>query len=88
MIGLSFENRISSYRFTVYNSGDPVPEEYRAKLFSKSTHGNKGSDGAGMGLYLINKIMQKRGGNISYEAKEDGSNFVFTFPTGISSAAC
>ena len=40
-IALSFENRISSYRFSVYNSGSPVPEEYRAKLFSKSTRGNR-----------------------------------------------
>jgi signal transduction histidine kinase len=88
-IALSFENRISSYRFSVYNSGSPVPEEYRAKLFSESTRGNLCTDGVGMGLYLIKKIIQKRGGDIWYEAKEDGSNFVFTFPAGISSSlAC
>ena len=83
MIALSFENRISSYRFSVYNSGSPVPEEYRAKLFSKFTHGNQGTDGVGMGLYLIKRIIRKRGGDIWYEAKEDGSSFVFTFPAGI-----
>jgi signal transduction histidine kinase len=87
MIALNFENRISSYRFSVYNSGNPVPEEYRAKLFSKFTRGNKGRDGVGMGLYLIKKIMQKRGGDIWYEAREDGSNFVFAFPADISSSA-
>ncbi len=87
MIVLSFENRISSYRFSVYNSGTPVPEEYRGKLFSKSAHGSKCSDSMGMGLYLIKKILQKRGGDIWYEAREDGSNFVFTLPSGISSVA-
>jgi len=88
-IALTFENLMSSYRFSVYNSGSPVPEEYRAKLFSTSTRGHQGTDGAGMGLYLIKKILQKRGGDIWYEAKEDGSSFVFTLPAGISaSAAC
>jgi signal transduction histidine kinase len=85
-IALSFENRISSYRFSVYNSGSPVPEEVRANLFSISTRGNQGTDGVGMGLYLIKKIIQKRGGDIWYEAKEDGSNFIFIFPAGISSS--
>ena len=52
-IALSFEDRVSSYRFSVYNSGSPVPEEYRSKLFSKSTRSNPCTDGVGMGLYLI-----------------------------------
>ena len=83
MIALGFENRISSYRFSVYNSGSPIPEEYRGKLFSKFTHETQDTEGVGMGLYLIKRIIQKRGGDIWYEAKEDGSNFVFTFPAGI-----
>lgn len=85
-IALSFENRISSYQFSVYNSGIPVPEDRRATLFSKVVRYNQSTDGVGMGLYLIKKIIQKRGGDIWYEAKEDGSNFVFTFPAGISSS--
>ena len=36
------------------------------------------ADGVGMGLYLIKKIIQKLGGNIWYEAKGHGSNFVWT----------
>jgi signal transduction histidine kinase len=34
----------------------------------------------GIGLYLIKRIIQKLGGNIWYEAKEHGSNFVLTLP--------
>ncbi len=85
-IVLGFENRISSYRFSVYNSGNPVPEGVRAKLFSKSTRGSQDTDGLGMGLYLIKRILQNRGGDIWYELKEGGSNFVFTFPAGASSS--
>jgi signal transduction histidine kinase len=32
----------------------------------------------GLGLYLIKTILQKHGGDIWYESKENGSNFVFT----------
>jgi signal transduction histidine kinase len=34
----------------------------------------------GLGLYLIRKVIQRMGGEIWYEAKQDGSNFVFTLP--------
>ena len=38
--------------------------------------------GLGIGLYLIKRIIQRLGGAIWYEAKEHGSNFVFTLPIG------
>ncbi|OGP94442.1 MAG: hypothetical protein A2157_01450 [Deltaproteobacteria bacterium RBG_16_47_11] len=43
-------------------------------------HGKEEAGGTGLGLYLINKVIQKLGGEIWYEAKETGSNFVFTLP--------
>jgi signal transduction histidine kinase len=76
----------SSYRLNVHNSGKPIPEEYRDKLFTKfgrfgnNGNGNEMGDGMGLGLYLIKTIVQKHGGDIWYEAKEDGSNFIFTLP--------
>ena len=87
-IALGFEDHRSFYRLNVYNSGKPVPEECRGKLFSKFTCGNNGngdgpSHGLGLGLYFIKMIVQKCGGEIWYEAKEDGSNFVFTLPSGV-----
>jgi signal transduction histidine kinase len=87
MIALGFEDHGSSYQLNVYNSGKPIPAEYRDNLFSKSVHignGGKGDgspEGMGLGLHLIKKIIQKQGGDIWYEAKKDGSNFVFTFPS-------
>lgn len=84
MIVLGFEDHGSAYQLNVYNSGKPIPEEWRDKLFKKFTpigNHNKGNfDGMGLGLYLIKKAIQKHGGNIWYEAQEHGSNFVFTIP--------
>ncbi len=86
MIALGFENRGSTYQLNVYNSGSPIPEEYRKKLFTKFLEiGNRNNEkeatnGTGLGLYLIKKVLQKLGGDIWYEPKLYGSNFVFTIP--------
>ena len=86
MITIGFEDRGSCYRLNVYNSGKPIPEEYRERLFTKvmgsgnRENGKERADGTGLGLYLIHKVIQKLGGDIWYEAKENGSNFVFTLP--------
>ena len=86
VIALGFEDHGSSYQLNVYNSGRPILEEYRNKLFTKFTgianraDGKDGTSGTGLGLYLTKKVMQKLGGYIWYEAREDGSNFVFTLP--------
>jgi signal transduction histidine kinase len=81
---LGFEDHGSFYRMSVYNSGQPIPDQYRNKIFTKfmsfRNNGNGGPDGMGIGLYLLKKIILKLGGDIWYEAEEDGSNFIFTIP--------
>jgi len=83
-LAFGFEIRGSCYQFNVYNSGHPIPEQFRDKLFSKFSRieecGEQDSEGMGLGLYLVKEIIQKHGGDIWYEAKEGGSNFVFTLP--------
>ena len=86
MITVGFEDQGSWYRLNVYNSGKPIPEPYRERLFEKSMgnvngqNGKEQADGTGLGLVLVNKVIQKLGGEIWYEAKKNGSNFVFTLP--------
>jgi len=84
VIALGLEDQGPSYQFNVYNSGTPIPEEYRSRLFTRfveiSNHSNR-KNGTGLGLYLAKKVVQKLGGYIWYEAREDGSNFAFTLPT-------
>ncbi len=93
VIAIGFQDQGSCYRLNVYNSGKPVPEPYRKKLFTKFMEnercGNRREepDGMGLGLYLIQKVIQRLGGKIWYEAKENGSNFLFTLPSGSVSCA-
>jgi len=81
-ISFGFEQHESHYRLNVYNSGRPIVEEDREKLFTR--FGRIGAlegptpDGVGLGLCLCREIILEHGGEIWYEARPDGSNFVFT----------
>ena len=81
-ISFGFEQRESHYRLNVYNSGRPISEEDREKIFDRfeRIEPSEGStpDGVGLGLSLCREIILEHGGEIWYEAHPDGSNFVFT----------
>jgi signal transduction histidine kinase len=83
-VAFGFEDHGSCYKLNVFNSGEPIPEDFRDKLFSKfsriASDGEVVAKGMGLGLYLVKDIVLKHGGDIWYEAKENGSNFVFTLP--------
>jgi len=82
-IAFGFEDHGSFYRLNVYNSGRPIPEECRDRLFTKFTHIDDGAekkDGFGMGLYLIREIVRKHEGDMWYEPRNDGSDFIFILP--------
>ena len=81
-ISFGFELHESHYRLNVYNSGNPVPEPDRGKLFSRferiEIEGRPFREGVGLGLSLCHDIILDHGGEIWYEALPNGSNFVFT----------
>lgn len=82
-IAFGFEDHGSFYRLNVYNSGNPIPEEYRDRLFTKFSHMDDGAekkDGFGMGLYLIREIIRKHEGDMWYEPRPDGSDFILILP--------
>lgn len=74
----------SYVRCHVYNSGKPIPDELRGRLFTGfckiSRNGGHASNGIGLGLHLIHKVLKQHGGDIWYESEPGGSNFVFTLP--------
>ena len=79
-IGFEVEDQNTVYCGKVFNSGKPVPEQHRNKLFTKFTRYYSSGNGTGLGLYLSRQIFQMHGGNIWYEARPCGSNFLFTLP--------
>ncbi len=85
-IVIDWQRQGNDCRLNVYNTGRPVPERHRSLLFANFTgkmrRAKKGGAGLGLGLSLSRDIIAKHGGDIRYEPKQDGSNFVVTLPQG------
>jgi len=83
-IAFGCEDCGSYYKLNVYNSGAPIADDVCEKLFTKfnrnKAEGELPSEGMGLGLYLTKKIIRNHGGDIWYEPKEGGANFVLTLP--------
>jgi signal transduction histidine kinase len=82
-IAIGFRNSADHIIVNIYNSGRPVPQEYRDRLFKKFDRvspESKSPEGIGLGLYLVKEIVKSHGGSIRYEARKHGSNFIFTLP--------
>ncbi len=83
-IAFGYEDHGSYYRFNVYNTGTPIPEDKRRILFTKFgrviREGETVQDGVGMGLFMTKEIINRHGGDIWYEARHDGNDFIFTLP--------
>jgi signal transduction histidine kinase len=85
-IVVNWEKEGTNCRLNVYNTGGTIPEERRSMLFAnrraKTRKGQDERGGLGIGLYLSRNLAQSQGGDIKYEAKAGGSNFVFSLPHG------
>jgi two-component system sensor histidine kinase/response regulator len=82
-IVVDFETHGSIRRLNVYNTGRPIPEARRSMLFScapSPDRSKKSRPGLGLGLCLSRDIIQNYGGDIWYEPKSGGSNFVMSLP--------
>jgi signal transduction histidine kinase len=82
-IAVDFETHGTNCHLNVYNTGKAVPEAFRTMLFSygpKMRQSRKGREGLGLGLSLSRDILQHNDGDIWYEARPEGSNFVVSLP--------
>jgi two-component system, OmpR family, phosphate regulon sensor histidine kinase PhoR len=72
-------------RRSITDSGIGIPEASRARLFEKFYRGDNvtaiETEGTGLGLYLVQLVMEQLGGQVSYVSEEGkGSTFVVTLP--------
>jgi len=68
-------------RVEVYNDSRPITEEEKGRLFKRFSRlgsgRNKKIRGTGLGLFVTKEIVNKHGGQIWVEPKENGNSFVF-----------
>lgn len=81
---IDLEEQGDNFRLKVCNSSSFMPEENRSLLFSHARRPGKGDQtrgqGLGLGLRLVKDIIKEHGGDLWYEAKNNGSDFVITLP--------
>lgn len=68
----------------VYNDSVPIKEEQKAKLFQRFSRLDNAETrtvkGTGLGLFITKQIIEKHGGTIWVEPKENGNSFIFQLP--------
>lgn len=70
--------------FSIKDTGVGIPEQDKQNIFKKFFRaGNisKASQGTGLGLFLVKNLIEKHGGEISFQSKKDkGTTFTFKLP--------
>ncbi len=80
-IVLSYNKIKNMHRFSVFNSGTPISNNDKDKLFKKfsriENEQNKKVKGTGLGLFIVKTILKNLDGDIWLETSENGNNFIF-----------
>jgi PAS domain S-box-containing protein len=74
----------STLVLTVHNQGAPIPEALLPHVFDPFRGADGGSrQGLGLGLYIVQQILQAHGGSISVDSRADpGTTFTVRLPRG------
>jgi signal transduction histidine kinase len=67
----------------ICDSGPGVPAELRQKIFERFWRAENSTEGAGLGLAIVRRIMEAIGGTVSVsDAPAGGAQFTLRFPAG------
>jgi signal transduction histidine kinase len=81
-IELSWQEEDGQCRFGVADNGEGVREDLRPTLFCPFHLLHKPNGPRGLGLSIVQRLMELQGGSCGYEPLPDGSLFYFSLPTG------
>jgi PAS domain S-box-containing protein len=74
------------YRFHVADNGIGIAPQYHQQIFDPFRKLDPETEGLGMGLALVKKIVEHHGGRVWVESEEgEGAIFCFTLPTNVAS---
>lgn len=78
------QERHTDWLIYLEDNGIGIPEEYRDRVFKmfQRLHARREFSGTGMGLAIVKKIIESRGGRIWIESTKtgEGTRFAFTWP--------
>jgi two-component system, chemotaxis family, sensor kinase Cph1 len=82
-IRVSADPSDGAWTFAVDSPGRPIPEEERRRMFEAVWRGSSGrrAGGAGLGLVLVRRIVERHGGRVGVTSPDGSTNrFFFTLP--------
>lgn len=82
-IKLSGEKEDGFWILGVHNGGPAIPEEKFPLLFQKFSRLVKSDDGAGLGLYLVRRIVERHGGTVFCRSDERGATSFYMRLPGV-----
>lgn len=76
------ESTEDGFRICVHNEGKPIPPDVLPRLFEPMVRGaDAGSQGVGLGLYIVAAILRAHGGTVRAESTaEAGTSFILELP--------
>ncbi len=83
-VHVSAEGRGGVWRFSIRDNGIGIDPRYKDRLFQMFSrlHAQSEYEGAGIGLALVKKIVERHGGRVWFESEPGkGSTFYFTLPS-------
>lgn len=81
IVGADYLSTGSQARFSVRDNGKGLTEKERAQLFIPFRRLHSGKDGHGLGLSIVQQIVEKLNGEVGAESwPQQGSLFYFTLP--------
>jgi two-component system NtrC family sensor kinase len=84
IIGLSSKTLENIVEIEVYNDSQPITQEDKEKLFRRFSRldndASRSVKGTGLGLFITKQIIEKHGGKIWVEPRENGNSFIFQLP--------
>lgn len=84
VVDITVREREGSWLFSIENTGTHIPEEAIPKLFEAfyrvDTSRSRQTGGSGLGLYIIQKILQQHDSRCDVRNTEDGVEFFFELP--------
>jgi PAS domain S-box-containing protein len=78
-----YESLPSFHQFTINDNGPGIAKEYHEKVFKvfQTIEARDKKESTGVGLSIVQKIVEEKGGTIRIESEEDkGASFIFTIP--------
>jgi two-component system NtrC family sensor kinase len=86
IIGLSSKAFENIAEIEIYNDSQPICQEDKEKLFKRFSRldndASKNVKGTGLGLFITKQIIEKHGGKIWVEPRENGNSFIFQLAIG------